>query len=396
MAEKIVMPALVPTMKNGTISRWHKKEYDSFSDRDVLCEVETDKVTMDYEATGSGLIRKILIHEKEKVKVGDLIAIVADKDEDISSLLAELEKCNSDHKKKELFSLDGDQLIGNSAAGKIHSSDGIKVSPLARKIAEQHNVDLAALSGSGPRGRIIKNDVEKVLQKVVTVTEDVIIPFSDKRQVIAERLSTSKHDSPHFYLTVKVSMDGLIKARALLNAAMERRISFNAILIKLVAEALRRNPPINVSYTDNKTVQHKRIDVALAVAQPGGLVTPVVRNAVNKGIQEVSDELKDLIKRAREAKLTLEEYCDSTFTISNLGSFGVHQFTAIINPPNAAILAVGEIFREPFEKKDATIGFRSAMFLTLSCDHRIIDGAVAATFARDLKRMIEHPVIVMQ
>jgi len=411
MAEKIVMLALSPTMERGTIAKWHVKEGDIFSEGDVLCEVETDKATMDYEATGSGTIRKIIISDKENVNVGDLIAIAADKDEDISSLLTESEiKGKSPHdsvEKTEVRSDTGTDLTDRKspAVALTRLPAGVKASPLARKIAQQKGIALSALSGSGPGGRIVKDDVEKALQtgnavkgmntSRVSSEKDSIIPFSDKRHVIAERLSASKQEAPHFYLTVKAVMDELIEARAQLNANTEKRISFNAILIKLVAEALRRNPQINVSYRNDATVQHGRIDIALAVAQSDGLVTPIVRDAVHKGFQEISDELKDLIKRAREGNLTLEEYSDSTFTISNLGSFGVHQFTAIINPPNAAILAVGEIFREPFEKKDGTVGFRSAMFMTLSCDHRIVDGAVAAVFANDLKRIVEHPVVAM-
>lgn len=400
-------------MESGTIVRWHVGEGDSFSEGDVLCEVETDKATMDYEAIGSGTMRKIVISEKEKVNVGDLIAITGDKDEDIVPLLAGIGSSRgtgsnqSEGKKTNHGSPETENNSEQKSDTGLTASlpGGVKASPLARKIADQHGIAIAELSGSGPGGRIVKADVEKALQTGIgmkpgafsrmAASIDTIIPFSDKRRVIAERLSESKHDAPHFYLTVKADMENLLEARAQLNATTEKRISFNAILVKLVAEALRRHPRINVSWSTNATVRHGRIDVALAVAQPDGLVTPVVRDAVHKGFQEISDELRELIVRARESKLAPEEYTDSTFTISNLGSFGVRQFTAIINPPNAAILAVGEIFREPYERKDGTLGFRSAMNFSLSCDHRIIDGAVAAAFTRDLKKMIEQPVIAM-
>jgi len=403
MAEKIVMLALSPTMESGTIARWHVREGDSFSEGDVLCEVETDKATMDYEAIGGGTIRKIVIPEKENVNVGDCIAIAADKDEDISALLAEAGSSGGprNESSRKFEEKTGRVDTAGDERSPAHPPERIKASPLARKTAQRHGITLSVLSGSGPGGRIIRADVEKAIRSgsgektITSVSEDSIIPFSDKRRVIAERLSESKRSAPHFYLTVKTEMDNIVEARAQLNANTEKRISFNAILVKLVAETLRRHPRINVSWSADATIQHGRVDVALAVAQPDGLVTPVIRDAVHKGFQEISDELKDLIVRARESKLTPEEYADSTFTISNLGSFGVRQFTAIINPPNAAILAVGEIFREPYEGWDGAVAFRSAMNISLSCDHRIIDGAVAAAFARDLKKMIEQPVIAM-
>ncbi len=402
MAEMLQMLALSPTMETGTIVKWIRAEGDAFSSGDVLCEVETDKATMEYEAASEGILRKITAPAGSKVRVGDLIAINATADEDISKLLASAPAAAPDGLES------AEAAAPNVAADTVavaahgvnsHLPDDVRASPLARKIAREHGINLRTVQGSGPRGRIVKADLERTLaakplrrQPAVVESTDSLVPLSDKRRIIAARLTESKLSSPHFYLTVKVVADGLVSVRSEINKTTEPRLSFNAFLVKLVAAALYRHPQVNASWTDDAIIRHGSVDVALAVAQPDGLVTPVVRGAQGKGIIEIDSELKDLISRAREGKLSPEEYSDSTFTISNLGSYGVHQFAAIINPPNAAILSIGEIFREPYEAAGNSVAFRSAMFLTLSCDHRIIDGAAAGEFARDLKNMIERPI----
>ena len=403
MAGKLLMLALSPTMESGRIARWHVEENGSFAQGDVLCEVETDKATMDYEATESGTLRKIVASAGSKVRVGEVIALTGGDDEDIGPLLAEI---GSDAPADAAPPMETGESSGSVAGQPItpdavsHLPDGVKASPLARELARQRGVRLQSVTGSGPGGRIVKDDVERAASFTNQMTfhagtpsgSDIVIPVSDKRRIVASRLTESKLNSPHFYLTVKAAMDSLIEARREINSRAEPHLSLNAFVVKLVAEALRRHPDVNASWEGDTIIRHGSVDVALAVAQPDGLVTPVVRNAAQKGIVAIDDELRDLIGRAREGRLSPEEYSDSTFTISNLGSYGVRQFTAIINPPNAAILAVGEIFREPYEAENKTVAFRSAMYLTLSCDHRIIDGAAAATFARDLREMIERPV----
>ena len=408
MAERLLMLALSPTMETGTIVRWNRVEGDSFASGEVLCEVETDKATMEYEASSDGTLRKIVAPEGTKVKVGDVIAISAAPDEDISELLAAPDSSAS---AGTTLSLPTENVAAGTAPVAMetnrvdaegHLPDGVRASPLARRIARERGISLRSLHGSGPGGRIIKADLENAAtlpggdaRPQQSAASDTLIPLSDKRRIIASRLTESKLVSPHFYLTVSVVADGLVAARKEINRTAEPHLSLNAFIIKLVAAALHRHPEVNASMTDDAIVHHGSVDVALAVAQPDGLVTPVVRDAHHKGIFEIDGELRDLISRAREGKLAPEEYSGSTFTISNLGSYGVHQFAAIINPPNAAILSVGEIFREPYEAADGSVAFRSAMLMTLSCDHRIIDGAVAGEFARDLKNCIERPVTAL-
>lgn len=414
MAKKILMLALSPTMEIGTIVNWHLQEGASYTTGDVLCEVETDKATMDYEATSSGTLLKIIALKGAKVQVGDVIGLSGAAGEDIRSLVATIatgaaapsaayvESVNKEET-PETAVVEEKRLLTDDSKGE-HLPQGVKASPLARAVARVRGVSLMQITGSGPGGRVVKADVEKYaahkavgasLQKTAASSEDVIIPVSGMRQIIADRLTASKNGSPHFYLTVKVVMDALIAARSAVNANAEKKVSFNAFVIKLVAMALAKHPEVNASWQGDTIIRHGRVDVALAVAQPEGLITPVVRDAAHRGIVEIDAELHDLIDRARSGRLTPPEYTDSTFTISNLGSYGVHEFTAIINPPNAAILAVGEVYREPYEGENGAVEFRSVMRCTLSCDHRLIDGAAAALFARDIKNLFEQPVLAL-
>ncbi|UCB44849.1 MAG: 2-oxo acid dehydrogenase subunit E2 [Spirochaetota bacterium] len=427
MAEEVVMLALSPTMESGTIVKWHKKEGDSIETGQILCEVETDKATMEYESVNEGTLLKIMVKEGEEASVGQTIAIAGEEGEDISAFadksaeqpadlsaeepveVAEVKEEISEEKKEETVSV-GEKL-----------PKGVKASPLARKLALEKSVDLKAVTGSGPGGRIIRKDIETARAKpegFVTVpegttkavsvgtatvsagivrvqaqkTEDEEIPVSQKRRVIAQRLSESKFTAPHYYLTTVVAVDDLVMARKQLNKKREDKISLNAFLIKLTAEALRRNPMVNSSFRGDTIIKFGRADIALAVAQPDGLITPVVRDCWNRGIIDIDEELKSLIEKALSNKLKPVEYSDSTFTISNLGSFGIHEFTAIVNPPNSAILAVGEIKREPVADEDDTVVFKSNMHITLSCDHRVVDGAIGARFLKDLKEFMESPI----
>lgn len=412
MAEKLPMLALSPTMESGTIVKWHIAENSSFSSGTVLCEVETDKATMDYEATADGLLRKIVVAEGGKVRVGEAIGITGAAEEDISSLLAEVQQPKAVEKPEpeaqpapEKPAVQKGSTIATGASPvKGRVPGGVIASPLARAMAKELGVHLASVSGSGPHGRIVKADIERAATQNSTAVSsvssgdpgaDTMVPITEKRRSIASRLTESKVNSPHFYLTVSVVMDTLLEARKLVNLKIAPKLSLNAFFMKFVAEALRRHPAINASWGTDAITQHGSVAIALAVAQKDGLITPIVRNCAAKGVDAIDHELRDLIVRAREGRLAPEEYTKGTFTISNLGSFGVREFTAIINPPNAAILAIGEIFREPFEKADGSVGFRSALNMTLSCDHRLIDGAAAAAFAENLKTMIEHPVFAL-
>ena len=403
MAEKIVMLALSPTMETGTIVKWHKSEGDKISAGDILCEVETDKATMDYESTVEGTLLKITSAEGSQVKVGEIIGIAGKEGEDISGLI---EQASPEVEKKQPQEKAFEK--GAEKKKKIppplpqeHVPSGVRASPLARQLAKESGINLQSVQGSGPGGRIIKEDIEQIIKKKkpseAPITEQVEqkIAISEKRRIIAQRMSQSMFSAPHYYVTVVVKMNYLMNSRKALNSRLKTKISFNAFFIKLVAEALARNPVINSSWSEDFIIRHNSIDIGLAVAQKDGLITPVVRDCANKGIVAINQELDDLVERARNGKLSWQEYTGGTFTISNLGSYGVRQFTAIINPPESAILALGEIFEELIISDDGEFRKQNSMMMTLSCDHRVIDGAIAAEFIRDLKNIMENPVTVL-
>ena len=445
MAEKILMLALSPTMETGIISKWLKQEGDAVASGDVICEVETDKATMDYESSAVGVLLKIVLPAGASASVGDLIAVIGKSGEDISQLLAapagsgggDAGKAGSNAKPasaepatvespesaapEQPGSDQPSQVTADSQeTGQAVASGFVRSSPLARKIARQHELPLEGIKGSGPAGRIVKADVEKALASPADqpapspaaqpsgagtqqpaagptayaspALQDVVTPVSGKRRIIAQRLSESMFSAPHYYLKVPVEMDAIMASRSRLNTRPDTKVSVNAFLIKFVAEALKKHPIVNATWTGDTIVQHGRIDIGLAVAQKDGLITPVVRDCGSKGIVQIESELKDLIQKARTNSLKPEEYTGATFTISNLGSYGVEEFTAIINPPGSAILAVGEIRREPVVQKDDAIVIKSIMKMTLSCDHRVIDGSAGAAFITELRDMLEEPV----
>ena len=432
MAEQVLMIALSPTMEEGTLVSWQKKEGDRVDSGDVLCEVETDKATMDYESTSEGTLLKIIVQEGEQAAIGEVVAILGEEGEDFSSLLPDGDPNG-----------DGSQLLDNEEiteekleeekfgdSSQQFQQSHIKVSPLARKIAEMNDLPLAKISGSGPDGRIVKADVERFLEersaRVIPMQEEVAsekpheakrgtveqrvtkqvaetptvqgvpgdeeIPVSAKRRIIAQRLAKSKYNAPHYYLTITVAADNLIQTRRALNESQTEKVSFNTFLIKYVAEALKKHPMLNASWNGDTILKRKQADIGLAVAQTDGLITPVVRDCGNKGVLAINQELRDLIERARNNKLMPEEYQNASFSISNLGSFGIDEFTAVINPPGSAILAVGAMKKVPVVDKDDNIVIETQMKLTLSCDHRIIDGAVGAAFLKELKDIIEDPI----
>ncbi len=407
MAEKLLMLALSPTMEEGVIARWNLAENDQFSAGDVLCEVETDKATMDYEAPTDGVLLKIIAEPGTGAAIGDTIGIIGQAGEDISSLLAELAQPAAARPAQPAASAQPVVSAEPSPAGPgplaAAATDQIRSSPLARKIAASHQLDLAGIKGSGPAGRIVKADVENALAvkeqqpAVKTLTSppaaaDQVIPLSQTRKVIARRLAEAKFTAPHYYLRVAARMDDLLKSRKNLNQSADLKVSLNAFLLKLAAEALKRHPRVNASWAGDSIIQHGRIDIGLAVALEDGLITPVVRDLANKGIVQIDQELKELIKKAYAGSLMPEEYTGATFTISNLGSYGIEEFTAIINPPAAAILAVGEIKKTALVNDDDTIAIKQVMKLTLSCDHRVIDGAVGADFLTGLRQLLEEPL----
>lgn len=386
MAENIPMIALSPTMEEGVIVKWVKSEGDTVASGDVICEVETDKATMEYESLEEGVLLKIIAAEGQSVAIGDTIAIIGEQGEQVETPPQPKEQAIQPEAKVE-------QTVETKPKSKKTKS-----SPLARKLAKAHNIELESITATGPEGRITEQDVKdaiKVSPAIIThpeTMEEKQIELTDKRKLIAETLSGSKFSAPHYYLKVKVIADKLVEARKKLIDTSGQKISINSFLIKLTALALKRHPIINSTWNDSSITQHSRIDIALAVSQPDGLIAPVVRQCQLKGIVQIDKELKQLIDKTRAGTLTSADYADSTFTISNLGALGIDEFTAIINPPNSAILAVGKISNQPLASDNGKLHVHQCMTLTLSCDHRLIDGAVAAAFLADLKEIIEYPI----
>ena len=433
------MIALSPTMEEGRILSWKVKPGDAVKSGMVLCEVETDKATMEYESPREGTLLKLIRQEGESVKVGEPIAWIGKPGEQIPderpqaapldrpdgggksapspvekppTPLSVTDKAPIEKQLEKAPPSPGlDRLEVPSAEGGI-----VKSSPLARKLASELGIDIRRIPGSGPGGRVVRRDVlryresegqvevGKALEgekgviappKPSPVLLDQEIPVSGMRATIARRLSESFFTAPHYFLRVAVEMDGLLDARSRYNAEGTQKVSLNAFFIKLAAEALRRHPRINSTWKGSTIHIHGSIDIGLAVALPDGLITPVVRNCGGKGIREIDQELSVLIDKAKKGTLKPEEYTDATFTISNLGSFGIEEFTAIINPPGSAILALGEIRKEGVVTEEDEIVIRRILRMTLSCDHRVIDGAVGASFLRDLKGMMEDPFRIL-
>lgn len=401
MAEKLFMLALSPTMEKGTIVNWIKKEGDEIAPGETVCEIETDKATMDYQAVTGGTLLKIVIPEGRSADVGETIGIVGKRSEDYRDLLEGSAKTGGDLAPE----AQRRHETGDATTQPERAKTRIKrvpSSPLARKLAEENNLDLAAIHGTGPGGRIVKRDVEKAAVEAapdraatgirrVSAAENVR-KVSTKRAAIAKLMCDSKFSAPHYYLKISAIADGLIDARSALNAGRGRSVSLNSFLIKLASVAIGKHPIVNSTWKGDTIVTHPSIDIGLAVAQKDGLIAPVIRETERKGIIEIDDELRTLAEKARDGKLVKEEYSNPTFTISNLGSYGIEEFTAIINPPASAILAVGKIAKKTVVTAgDDDVEIRHVMKLTLSCDHRVIDGAEGAEFLDRLKQTIENP-----
>jgi len=444
MAEYVIMPKLGLNMDKGTIVKWVKKEGDCIKEQEVIFEVETDKTVMEVEAQISGILRKILVAEGEEVLVTFPIAIIGDKDEDINKMIDDayqkLKKNQMTGKEqlktnKEFTSIiKGKQKIKSKEEDK---EEFRKISPRAQKKAKELGIEVQLLKGSGPEGLVIEEDVifyyqkhkikassitkelaeetgiksesltgagidkemiKKDIQEVSTKTAEVEkiekrVPYTGIRKIIGDRLSMSKFSAPHVYFTISVDM---YKAKELLNKfnqETEIKISINDLIVFVVSKVLREQPNLNCSLIDEEIIYREEVNIGVAVALEEGLIVPVVRNANSKSLSTLSKEIKELIKLARERKLMPDDYRGGTFTVSNLGMYGIEQFTAIINPPEAAILAIGAIKKMPIviEDGEEKVRIRPLMNMTLSVDHRLIDGAVAAQFLNHVKHRLEFP-----
>jgi pyruvate dehydrogenase E2 component (dihydrolipoamide acetyltransferase) len=411
MVTKVHMEALSPTMEEGQLVQWLKSEGEEVSSGDILAEIETDKATMELVARGDGILRKIFLDAGGVSAVGSVIAVIASADEDISGIEEGSDGNGTQQALPEESSAETTQEPEVATTSEISAgtqgTGSVKASPLARRLATEMGVDLLTIKGSGPGGRVVKRDLEGAKTAgstgAATTTwtpeeneyEDV--PTSQMRKSIAKRLVTSIGPVPTFYLTVEVDMNRVIEARESMNSMLEEdgyRISVNDIVLKAVAAALRQHPNCNAQWHDNFVRRFNAVHLGVAVAIDEGLITPVIRNAHAKGIMQIASEVRELAGRARTKKLMPDEYTGSTFSVSNLGMFGIQEFTAIINPPEAGILAVGGIEETPVVV-NGEVKICPRMRITMSCDHRVIDGAQGARFLATLKSMLEEPTAIL-
>ncbi|MCB2082737.1 MAG: pyruvate dehydrogenase complex dihydrolipoamide acetyltransferase [Sphingomonadaceae bacterium] len=422
MPTPIKMPALSPTMEEGTLARWLVKEGDTVSSGDIMAEIETDKATMEFEAVDEGVIAKIEVPEgTENVKVGTVIAILAEEDEDVGDAAAASADEGASEPKaeepKDAAPAAAPAPAPSPAPAPKAEGDRIIASPLAKRIAEQKGIDLSGVTGSGPNGRIVKADVEgakpgaapsmaasaapapSAPQPVAQLGGDLDAPYeaqklNNVRKVIARRLTEAKQTIPHIYLTVDVRLDALLKLRGELNKSLEAdgvKLSVNDLLIKALARALQRAPKCNVSFQGDELFQYAREDISVAVAAPSGLITPIIRDAGRKGLAQISTEMKELAGKARDGKLQPHEFQGGTASLSNLGMFGTKQFDAVINPPQAMILAVGAGEQRP-HVVDGALQVATVMSATGSFDHRAIDGADGAQLMQAFQQLVENPM----
>ncbi|HUE80735.1 MAG TPA: pyruvate dehydrogenase complex dihydrolipoamide acetyltransferase [Pyrinomonadaceae bacterium] len=428
MATQVIMPKLSPTMEEGQLSRWLKKEGDTVSMGEPLAEIDTDKATMEMQSLSNGVLRKIIVQEGESAPLGQMIAIVGEPDEDISELLEQASAPSTSQPAKtsqaakeeapEPTPPEASGGNGRQAAEVVEApaTGRLIVSPLAARMAAEKGIDLRSLRGSGPGGRIIKRDIEaaasepekagapsqRQLRAVEHIKPDTAgaspyheEPMTEIRRTIARRLVTSLGPVPHFFLTTEIEMDRAVEMRSNINSLEpDVKISVNDIVIKIAAAALIKHPEINASFQDKAIRYYQHADIGVAVAIEDGLITPVVRAADQKSLSEIAGEVREMAERARARKLKPEEYTGASFSISNLGMFGIDEFTAVINPPEAAILAVGAVTPKPVVR-DGEIVVRQMMRVTMSCDHRVIDGATGAKFLQTLKRILENPLYLV-
>ena len=443
MATKVHMEALSPTMEEGQVVKWLKGEGDAVAQGDILAEIETDKATMELVARGTGVLRRILVGEGVAAPVGDVIAVIAEADEDIAALVEGLggggAPADAGAQVDGGAPARGDGAVAGTETTMAQSGQGaagagaaatataasagqaaaatataratgrVKASPVARRLAGDLGLDIAAVQGSGPGGRVIKRDIEAVAMAAaaappVTVAvpsapgaEFEDLPLSQMRKTVARRLAESLGPVPHFFLTVDVDMTRALQARVRINellAAEGAKASLNDMVIKATAVALTRHPDCNAWWQGNSIRRFNQVHMGVAVAVPDGLITPVVRDAHAKGLGQISTEIRELAGRAREKRLQPHEYTGSTFSISNLGMFGIEEFTAVINPPEAGIIAVGAVEERPVAV-DGQVVVQPRMRITMSCDHRVIDGAQGARFLATLKSFLEEPAAIL-
>ena len=418
MSVNILMPALSPTMEEGTLSKWLVKEGDTVTSGDLIAEIETDKATMEVESIDDGTIGKILVHEgQESVKVNEPIAILLLDGENLSDIksikkvppsesVQEIEKIESKEKlnfssnKTSKINLDTNINIENLKKNETR----IFASPLAKRIAKQRDVDLSLVNGSGPNGRILKADIENFNNNKDLLQNEIIsnnnnselIKNSSMRKTIAERLVKSKNEAPHFYLSLDCNIDQLLKIRSMINLKSndKYKISVNDMIIKAASSSLIKVPKANASWENENTRYFNNTDISVAVAIDGGLITPIIKDVQSKGLLEISEDMKLLANKAKDGKLLPEEYVGGSFSISNLGMYGIKEFSAVINPPQGAILAVGSGEKRPIVINDQ-LTIASIMTVTLSCDHRVVDGAVGAQFLSVFKDFIENPSLML-
>src|SRR5687768_4177784 len=449
MATKVVMPKLSPTMEEGQVARWLKKEGDKVSMGEPIAEIDTDKATMEMQALSAGVLRKVLVQEGESAPLGQPIAIIGEPDEDISALLksepapAKEAQAKEEAPAEEEASEQPEKLSEAKAAppveqkeaapqseiardvqtdGKRPANSLMLVSPIAARTAAESGVDLNSVNASGPSGRIVKHDIEEAIKAPkaasagapprLSLVRPMAVPagqpgatygpsayrdepMSEMRRTIAKRLVTSLGPVPHFFLTTEIEMDRAAEMRRNINELdPDLKLSINDIIIKVAAAALIAHPQVNASFQEKTVRYYERADVGVAVAIEDGLITPVVRAADQKSLSEIAREVRDLAERARKRKLKPEEYTGASFSISNLGMFGIDEFTAVINPPEGAILAIGAMTAKPVVR-DNEIVVRQMMRVTMSCDHRVIDGATGAKFLQTFKKILENPLYLV-
>lgn len=408
MAEIVRMPKLSDTMTEGTVAKWIKKVGDKVKSGEILAEIDSDKATMEFESFYDGVLLHIGVEEKKGAPVDAILAIIGKEGEDISAIL----KAEGNTKKTESVAQKAVEkpkeeakkvttpIPTTTTTSTVSSNDRLKASPLAKRLAKERGVLLNKLKGSGDGGRITKRDIELFqhhggMHRPVSGTESYTEEsISQMRKTIAKRLSESKFSAPHFYLTMEINMENTVDARELINEALSIKLSYNDFVVKAAAAAIRRHPKVNASWRGDVIRYNNHIHIGVAVAVDEGLLVPVVRFADAKTLTQIGTEVKDFAKKAKEKKLQPQDWEGNTFTISNLGMFGIDEFTAIINPPDACIMAVGGIEQKPVVKNGQVVpGY--IMKVTLSCDHRVVDGATGAAFLQTFRNFLENPVLLL-
>jgi pyruvate dehydrogenase E2 component (dihydrolipoamide acetyltransferase) len=406
----VKMPKLSDTMTEGVVVKWNKKVGDKVKSGDILAEIETDKATMEFESFYDGVLLHIGVQEKQSAPVDALLAIIGKGDENVNEILEALKggvnasATSSKENTTNINPTEASSVNQKDSASTTDASGRIKASPLAKKLAKEKGIDLSQVKGTGENGRIIKRDIENFKPTTTSISTSVEttafaefkesyrdVDLTQMRKTIARRLTESKNSAPHYYLTIEVDMENAIAFRAMVNQAQDVKVSFNDIVVKAVAMALRKHPKINCSWLGDKIRYYDHIHIGVAVAIEDGLIVPVIRFADKKSLVQISLESKELAAKAKERKLQPKDWEGNTFTVSNLGMFGISQFTSIINSPESCILSVGAIRNVPVVKNNQVVP-GNVMTLTMACDHRTVDGATGAAFLQTLKNYLENPI----